>query len=144
MQYKFEVNLFHNSVAKTIFFMNDAVFFILIFPKIYSILSIKGFINKILFRLHYKEEEIKRINGDWESVSAKEADLSKMQAEVRAKLSDVDSREMSLKFREERLSQEKVRFVECFIMRDIEFSFRVLVNHLNMVMFVLQVLMGKN
>ena len=124
--------------------MNDAVFFIFIFPKIYSILSIKGFINKILFRLHYKEEEIKRINGDWESVSAKEADLSKMQAEVRAKLSDVDSREMSLKFREERLSQEKVRFVECFIMRDIEFSFRVLVNHLDMVMFVLQVLMGKN
>ena len=61
-----------------------------------------------LFRLHYKEEEIKRINGEWESVSAKEADLSKMQAEVRAKLSDVDSREMSLKFREERLSQEKV------------------------------------
>ena len=94
--------------------------------------------------MHYKEEEIKRINGDWESVSAKEADLSKMQAEVRAKLSDVDSREMSLKFREERLSQEKVRFVECFIMRDIEFSIRVLVNHLDMVMFVLQVLMGKN
>ena len=124
--------------------MNDDVFFIFIFPKIYSILSIKGFINKILFRLHYKEEEIKRINGDWESVSAKEADLSKMQAEVRAKLSDVDSREMSLKFREERLSQEKVRFVECFIMRDIEFSFRVLVNHLNMVTFVLQVLIGKN
>ena len=124
--------------------MNDALFFIFIFPRIYSILSIKGFINKILFRLHYKEEEIKRINGDWESVSAKEADLSKMQAEVRAKLSDVDSREMSLKFREERLSQEKVRFVECFIMRDIEFSFRVLVNHLDMVMFVLQVLMGKN
>ena len=114
------------------------------FPKIYIILSIKGFINKILFRLHYKEEEIKRINGDWESVSAKEADLSKMQAEVRAKLSDVDSREMSLKFRGERLSQEKVRFVECFIMRDIEFSIRVLVNHLDMVMFVLQVLMGKN
>ena len=124
--------------------MNDAVFFIFIFPKIYRILSIKGFINKILFRLHYKEEEIKRINGDWESVSAKEADLSKMQAEVHAKLSDVDSREMSLKFREERLSQEKVRFVQCFIMRDIKFSFRVLVNHLDMVMFVLQVLMGKN
>lgn len=58
--------------------------------------------------MHYKEEEIKRINGDWESVSAKEADLSKMQAEARAKLSDVESREMSLKFREERLSQEKV------------------------------------
>ena len=67
-------------------------------------------IQNVFSRLHYKEEEIKRINGEWESVSAKEADLSKMQAEVRAKLSDVDSREMSLKFREERLSQEKVKF----------------------------------
>ena len=48
------------------------------------------------------------MNGEWESVSAKESAVSKLQAEARSKLSDVESREVSLKFREERLNQEKV------------------------------------
>ena len=51
---------------------------------------------------------MKRLGGEWEDISQKESELSKLQAEARAKLSDAESREISLKYREERLDQEKV------------------------------------
>ena len=53
---------------------------------------------------------MKRLNSEWEEISDKESQLSKLQAEARAKLSDVESREISLKYREERLDQEKVSY----------------------------------
>ena len=53
---------------------------------------------------------MKRLNSEWEQISENEAQVSKLQAEARAKLSDVESREVSLKYREERLEHEKVCF----------------------------------
>ena len=65
------------------------------------------FIN-LLFRLQHKEDEMSRLNCEWGKISEKEAEVSKLQAELRAKLSDVDNRDVALKFREDRISQEKV------------------------------------
>ena len=62
----------------------------------------------LFIRLQFKDEELKRMAKDWEGLTVKEASLSKLQAETRTKLSDLDNREKSLKFREERITQEKV------------------------------------